>query len=137
MCRQALQWLVCWLCHKTSAELDAQTSSGQDQFTVRNNIQVYLAHTLSLAYVKVCIMSHADPLGTLHCHHKYLTTVFTSSQVNSNQECSGELFLTVNVGILYSPQPFVYPSGVWPWDPHHFCPFSGIPACDGEPWVCG
>lgn len=53
VCRQALQWLVCWLCHKTSAELSAQLASGLDQFTVRNNIQVHLAHTLSLAYVKV------------------------------------------------------------------------------------
>lgn len=57
VCRQALQWLVCWLCHQTSAEVDAQTAAGQDQFTVRNNIQVYLAHTLSLAYVKQVVLT--------------------------------------------------------------------------------
>ncbi|MPC20402.1 Peroxisomal acyl-coenzyme A oxidase 3 [Portunus trituberculatus] len=57
VCRQALQWLVCWLCLRTSAELDARTASGQDQFTVRNNIQVYLAHTLSLAYVKQVVLT--------------------------------------------------------------------------------
>lgn len=57
VCRQALQWLVCWLCLRTSAELDAHTASGQDQFTVRNNIQVYLAHTLSLAYVKQVVLT--------------------------------------------------------------------------------
>ncbi|KAG0701613.1 Peroxisomal acyl-coenzyme A oxidase 3 [Chionoecetes opilio] len=68
VCRQALQWLVCWLCHRTAATLDALTAAGQDQFSVRNNIQVYLAHTLSLVYVKV-----GAELGTpLHRHHKTL-----------------------------------------------------------------
>ena len=63
MCRQALQWLVCSLCHKTSAELNAQTST-HDRFAVRNNIQVYLAHTLSLTYVKVGITPVVEPSET-------------------------------------------------------------------------
>lgn len=56
VCRQALQWLVCWLCRRTSAELSAQLAAGLDQFTVRNNTQVHLAHTLSLAYVKQVVL---------------------------------------------------------------------------------
>lgn len=52
-CQEILQWLVCWLCREVAAHLQAQIDSGKDQFTARNNSQVFLAHTLSLVYVKV------------------------------------------------------------------------------------
>lgn len=52
-CQEMLQWLVCWLCREVAAHLQTQIDSGKDQFTARNNSQVFLAHTLSLVYVKV------------------------------------------------------------------------------------
>lgn len=57
MCKDSLQWLVCWLCQRTISEYDAQTSAGLDQFTARNNTQVFLARTLSLVYVTQVILT--------------------------------------------------------------------------------
>ena len=53
VCRDAMKWLVCWLCDRTTGELKKQVSAGVDPFTAKNNNQVYLARTLSLAYVVV------------------------------------------------------------------------------------
>ncbi|XP_042235801.1 peroxisomal acyl-coenzyme A oxidase 3-like isoform X1 [Homarus americanus] len=60
VCKDSLRWLVCWLCQRGSSEIKRHTAAGLDAFTVRNNIQVYLAHTLSLVYVKQVILSWFD-----------------------------------------------------------------------------
>ncbi|CAL4158142.1 unnamed protein product, partial [Meganyctiphanes norvegica] len=51
VCLSAYRWLVCWLCERTTIELKTLAAANVDLFTARNNSQVYLARTLSLAYV--------------------------------------------------------------------------------------
>ncbi|XP_068218876.1 peroxisomal acyl-coenzyme A oxidase 3-like [Palaemon carinicauda] len=55
VCKDALKWLVCWLCERTTRELKTQIDAGFDSFMAKNNSQVYIARTLSLAYVIVSI----------------------------------------------------------------------------------
>lgn len=57
VCLQSLQWLTCWLCEKTSKAFKAEIAAGADPFTARNNTQLYLARTLSLAYVRQVIVA--------------------------------------------------------------------------------
>lgn len=51
VCLNAYRWLVCWLCERTANELNTLKAAKIDTFTARNQTQVYLARTLSLAYV--------------------------------------------------------------------------------------
>ncbi|KAK7082183.1 acyl-Coenzyme A oxidase, partial [Halocaridina rubra] len=55
--KEALMWLVCWLCQKTSIAYRNEIVFGADPFTAKNNTQIYLARNLSLAYVLHVIIS--------------------------------------------------------------------------------
>lgn len=57
VCKNALQWLVCWLCERTTVKFKEQIATGADPFTAKNNTQVYLARNLSLAYVVQVIIA--------------------------------------------------------------------------------
>ncbi|XP_066973372.1 peroxisomal acyl-coenzyme A oxidase 3-like isoform X1 [Macrobrachium rosenbergii] len=57
VCKEAMRWLVCWLCERTTCELTAQIDAGFDTFMAKNNSQIYLARTLSLAYVIQVVIS--------------------------------------------------------------------------------
>lgn len=49
----ALDWLVAWLLEKTHKYSMELQQKGQSAFTVRNNIQVFHAQSLSIAYGQV------------------------------------------------------------------------------------
>jgi len=46
------QWLMCYLLEKTEFLLKSLIQSGKDNFTARNESQVFHARTLSLAYIE-------------------------------------------------------------------------------------
>ena len=48
----AYKWLVCWLLQSTSEKYHSALQGGKDSFTARNDSQVFLARTLSLAYIE-------------------------------------------------------------------------------------
>ncbi|KAK3883082.1 hypothetical protein Pcinc_012576 [Petrolisthes cinctipes] len=88
-CQEVLQWLVCWLCREVNSHIQTQLGSGTDQFTARNNSQVFLAHTLSLVYVKqVVVKWFADSIkeaeGSLQPVLTRLCALYALTQVQSH-----------------------------------------------------
>ncbi len=51
----AYEWLVCHLLHESGNKLREELSSGKDNFTARNDSQVYYCRTLSIAFIEVKI----------------------------------------------------------------------------------
>ena len=49
----AYEWLVCYLLHESDNKLKEELKSGKDNFTARNDSQVYYCRTLSIAYIEV------------------------------------------------------------------------------------
>jgi acyl-CoA oxidase len=48
----AYKWLVCWLLQSTSEKYHSALQAGKDSFAARNDSQVFLARSLSLAYIE-------------------------------------------------------------------------------------
>lgn len=49
----AYKWLVCKLLVDSTERLQSQLKAGNDNFTARNNSQVYYCRTLAIAYIEV------------------------------------------------------------------------------------
>lgn len=50
------KWLICYLLHSTSEQFQKCQRNGMDAFTTRNDNQIYLARTLSLAFIEHYVM---------------------------------------------------------------------------------
>lgn len=46
------EWLICWLLDQTQNAYENNLKSGQNNFTAKNNCQVFYARNLSLAYIE-------------------------------------------------------------------------------------
>jgi len=53
---QAYEWLVCYLLTESDIKVRSQLSSGKDEFTARNDSQVFYCRALSLAFIEKVVL---------------------------------------------------------------------------------
>ncbi|XP_018906565.2 peroxisomal acyl-coenzyme A oxidase 3 isoform X1 [Bemisia tabaci] len=55
---EAYQWLLCWLIKETKQRLASSLDDGENAFMAKNNVQVFYAQTLSLAFAENTVLNY-------------------------------------------------------------------------------